>query len=210
MVSAINTVTLWLHQIGYVAVFLVLCIESLGIPSPSEIILLLSGYLVAQGKFSYILVVLTGAAGSTVGATGAYFIARTGGRALILKRFKFIFKSQEKLDYWEQYFRTKGDKVVLIGRIISGVRMVISYPAGLFNMPYRKFLLYTVIGSVLWPLIAVTAGYFLGPHIISALNASKQYEGPVAVGIVVIGVLWWLFERNRRNKRMAGPSKESR
>lgn len=198
MVTAIQTVSQWLHSVGYVAVFLVLMIESLGIPSPSEIILLFSGYVIWQGHFSYPIVVLVAALGSTVGATGAYFIARKGGRPLILNRFKWIFRSPERLAYWEKYFQTKGDKVVLIGRIISGVRMVISYPAGIFEMPFKRFLLFTVIGSIIWPLIAVTAGYLLGPHVVSGLIAAKKYEGPVIAGIGILLVLWWLFERRRR------------
>lgn len=202
LLSAIQTVSQWLSQVGYVAVFLVLMIESLGVPSPSEIILLFSGYLVWQGHFSYPIVILVGALGSTVGAIGAYYIARLGGRPLILGKLRFIFKSPERLNYWENYFRSKGDKVVLIGRVISGVRMIISYPAGLFEMPFKRFLLYTFLGSVLWPLIAVTAGWLLGPHVVSGLLSVRKYELPVTIGLVALGVGWWLFERNRRKKRM--------
>jgi membrane protein DedA with SNARE-associated domain len=202
VLAAIHTVTQWLNEAGYLAVYIVLLVESLGIPSPSEIILLFSGYEVWLGHFSYPVVVLVAAAGSTTGATGAYFIARLGGRPLILKHFRWVFRTPERLAYWENYFRTKGDKVVLIGRIISGVRMIISFPAGLFEMPYPRFLLFTVIGSIMWPLIAVTAGYLLGPHVISGLKATKQYEVPVVVGIVALAVLWWWYERRKKKRQV--------
>ncbi len=204
MGAAIAFVTLWIGKIGYIAVFAVLFIESVGVPSPSEIMLLLSGYEVYKGTFSYPLVVLIGAAGSIAGATTAYWIARLGGRPLILKRFRFIFKTEARLEYWENYFRTKGDKVVLIGRIISGVRMIISYPAGIFEMPFRRFFIFTVIGSILWPLIAVTAGVLLGPHVKSGLAAFHRYEVPGIIIIVVLAALWWLWERNRRRRRFNG------
>ncbi len=201
MGAAITFVTLWIGRIGYIAVFAVLFIESVGVPSPSEIMLLLSGYEVYKGTFSYPLVVLIGALGSIMGATTAYWIARLGGRPLILKRFRFIFKNESRLQYWENYFRTKGDKVVLIGRIISGVRMIISYPAGIFEMPFRRFLIFTVIGSILWPLIAVTAGVLLGPHVKSGLAAFHKYEVPGIILIVVLAAFWWFWERQRRKRR---------
>ncbi len=205
MLAAIHTVTQWLNEAGYLAVYIVLLVESLGIPSPSEIILLFSGYEVWLGHFSYPVVVLIAAAGSTTGATGSYFIARLGGRPLILKRFRWIFRTPERLAYWENYFRTKGDKVVLVGRIISGVRMIISFPAGLFEMPYPRFLLFTVIGSIMWPLIAVTAGYLLGPHVVSGLKAIKQYEIPVIAGLVVLAALWWWHERRKKQRQVLNP-----
>jgi membrane protein DedA with SNARE-associated domain len=209
MLTAVHTVTLWLNQVGYLAVYLVLFVESIGIPSPSEIILLFAGYEVWLGHFSYPIVVLVAAAGSTTGATGAYFIARLGGRPLILKHFRWIFRTPERLAYWENYFRTKGDKVVLIGRIISGVRMIISYPAGLFEMPFRRFLLYTVIGSILWPLIAVTAGYLLGPHVISGLTAAKKYETPVIIVVVAAAAAWWWGDRRKKKRQTLPLSSES-
>ena len=206
MLAAIHTVTQWLNQAGYLAVYLVLFVESIGIPSPSEIILLFSGYEVWLGHFSYPIVIVVAAAGSTTGATGAYFIARLGGRPLILKHFRWVFRTPQRLAYWENYFRTKGDKVVLIGRIISGVRMIISYPAGIFEMPYPRFLLYTVLGSIMWPLIAVTAGYFLGPHVVSGITAAKKYEIPVVIGLVVLAALWWWYERRKKRQQILPPS----
>lgn len=205
MGAAIAFATLWIGRIGYIAVFAVLFVESVGIPSPSEIMLLLSGYEVYKGTFSYPLVVLIGASGSIMGATTAYWIARLGGRPLLLKRFRFIFKNESRLEYWEQYFRTKGDKVVLIGRIISGVRMIISYPAGIFEMPFRRFLVFTVIGSILWPLIAVTAGVLLGPHVKSGLAAFHKYEVPGIIIIVILAGVWWLWERRRKRRFRSNP-----
>ncbi len=201
MLTAVHTVTQWLNEVGYLAVYLVLFVESIGVPSPSEIILLFAGYEVWLGHFSYPIVILVAAAGSTTGATGAYFIARLGGRPLILKHFHWIFRTPERLAYWENYFRTKGDKVVLIGRVISGVRMIISYPAGLFKMPFSRFILYTVIGSILWPLIAVTAGYLLGPHVVSGLTAIKKYEVPVIAGLVILAGAWWWWERGKKKRQ---------
>ncbi|MDA8194517.1 MAG: DedA family protein [Thermaerobacter sp.] len=203
MLALVHTVSQWLSQVGYLAIFLVLFVESFGVPSPDEIILVFSGYLVWQGHFSYVLAVIAAVSGSTLGGIGAYYLARLGGRPLMLRYLGFIFRNPERIEYWERYFRTKGDKVVLIGRIISGVRAVISYPAGLFEMPIARFIGYTVAGSLIWSLLALTAGYLLGPHIIQALEASKRYEGYIGAGIVLLGIAWFLWERRRRQRAMA-------
>jgi membrane protein DedA with SNARE-associated domain len=194
-----HTVSNWLHAVGVWAIFLVLFVECFGVPSPDEIILLFSGYLVSVHRFSYPEVVLVGVAGSTLGATGAYLLARLGGRSVMLKYLKFLFRTPERLAYWEEYFQRKGDIVVLIGRIVSGVRAVISYPAGLFNMPYWRFLLYTVLGSLIWTLFAVTLGDVLGPHVVDALEATKRFELPGIALLVVLAALWYLWKR-----RLAG------
>lgn len=205
LLTIFHTVSNWIHAVGVLAVFLVLFVECFGVPSPDEIILLFSGYLIWDHKFSYPVVIAAAVAGSTAGATGAYLLARLGGRRLMLKYFKFIFRTPERLAYWEQYFAKRGDIVVLIGRIISGVRAVISYPAGLFEMPYWRFLLYTVAGSLIWALLAVTIGYVLGPHVIRALNATKHYEAPVIAGLAALIVLWYLWERRKKKRRHDTP-----
>lgn len=205
MLTLFNTVSSWLHAFGVLAIFVVLFVECFGVPSPDEIILLFSGYLVWDHKFSYPVVILAAVAGSTAGATGAYFLARLGGRKLMLKYFRFIFRTPERLQYWENYFVRRGDIVVLVGRIISGVRAVISYPAGLFEMPYWRFLLYTVLGSLIWALLAVTVGYLLGPHVVRALNATKHYELPVIAGVVAIAAAWILWERRKKRRQTTAP-----
>jgi membrane protein DedA with SNARE-associated domain len=205
LLTLFNTVSSWLHAFGVLAIFVVLFVECFGVPSPDEIILLFSGYLVWDHKFSYPVVILAAVAGSTAGATGAYFLARLGGRKLMLKYFRFIFRTPERLQYWENYFVRRGDIVVLVGRIISGVRAVISYPAGLFEMPYWRFLLYTVLGSLIWALLAVTVGYLLGPHVVRALNATKHYELPVIAGVVAIAAAWILWERRKKRRQTTAP-----
>lgn len=208
MLTLIHTVSHWLNQAGYLAIFLVLFVESFGVPSPDEIVLLFSGYLIYQGHFSFFYAVPAAVAGSTLGAIGAYYIARIGGRALMLRYLGFIFRDHARIEFWEQYFRAKGDKVVLIGRIISGVRAVISYPAGLFKMPLPRFIGYSIAGSLIWSLLALTAGYLLGPHIVTALEATKHYEGYVGIGAVVLiaGWIWWERQRRKKLRKNLNPS----
>lgn len=201
MLAIFNSVSGLIHSVGIVAVFLVLFVECFGVPSPDEIILLFAGYLVSVHRFSYPLVIVAAVAGSTLGATGAYWLARWGGRQLMLKYFRFIFRTPERLKEWEEYFSKRGDIVVLVGRIISGVRAVISYPAGLFEMPYWRFLLYSAAGSLIWALLAVTVGYVLGPHVQQALRATQHYEIPVLAAVLALVVLWYLWKRRQKRRR---------
>lgn len=201
MIEAVQLVAGWLSHAGYFAVFLVLLAESLGIPAPSELVLLFSGYLVWQGRFFYPWVILVGAVGSTVGAMVAYQLALKGGRPLLLGPLRWIFRRPEQLDVWERYLLDRGHRVVLIGRLISGVRMVISYPAGLFEMPWWRFVGYTFLGSVGWPLLAVTAGYLAGPHVVAAARALSHLEAPALLGLALALAALFVLDRHRRARR---------
>lgn len=136
----------------------------MGIPSPSEISLIFAGVVAAQGKLSLPLIILVGGLGSISGAHIAYFVALRGGRALILRHGQRVGLTSERLAQAETFFAKRGDLALLVGRLISGVRALVSYPAGLFRMPYPRFLLFTSIGAFLWPVIAAGAGYLVGPH----------------------------------------------
>lgn len=198
MLHTINAVAGWIHTFGYLAVFVVLLIESLGMPSPSEIILLFSGYLISQGRFSYPLVILAGALGSTVGAAIAYQLAYRGGRRLLLTRLRWIFSSPARIAYWENYFSRRGDVTVVVGRLLSGVRAVISYPAGLFRMPFGRFLAYTLVGATLWPALAAGAGWMLGRHLETALTLVHRYQWAALGLVLAAGVGYYLHWRWKR------------
>jgi membrane protein DedA with SNARE-associated domain len=189
----------FLHHWGLGAVMVVLFVESWGIPSPDEIVLVLSGLMVAHGQMSYPLVILTATAASTLGASGAYWLARRGGRRLLLRRVGWLFRNPEQLARWERYFQSHGELIVLGGRIISGVRAVISYPAGLFEMAFWRFVLYTALGSLIWAVLAVTLGDVLGPRVLSWLHSQKRYEW-AALGLVVLAAAIWWYQRHRQKR----------
>jgi len=182
--------------VGYPLLFLVLMVESLGIPSPSEFSLVYAGVLASQGHLSLPLVVLTGAFGSTVGANLAYWIALRGGRLLILKYGGSIGLNEDRLARAEAFFARSGPLAIVVGRVISGVRALISYPAGLFEMPYGQFLAYTAIGALIWPILAAGAGYLVGPHWHVLLYwLSRIWLLIVAAFAVVLAI--WLASRRR-------------
>lgn len=195
-----HTLFVWIAHYGYIAIFLVLGVESLGIPSPSEITLVLAGVAVSQGRLSYPLVIAVGALGSTTGAAVAYTIARRGGRPLILHYGRRVGLGEQRLADIEHWFETRGAWAIVIGRILSGVRALISYPAGIVAMPMARFLTLTAVGAVLWPLIAVSAGWAIGPHWRQGLRWMEH--GSVALVVVLaLAVAGWVGYRRRHPRR---------
>jgi membrane protein DedA with SNARE-associated domain len=198
VVFAIATVSHWLKSAGPGAVFGVLLVESLGIPAPSEIVLLLAGLLVAEHQFSFGVVVLAGAAGSTLGAVVSYTVAFRAGRTWLDTHLWWLFRTPGALDRWQAQFLRYGPWIVLAGRVVSGVRMVVSYPAGLFRLPMPTFLAATAAGAVMWPLLAVGAGWWLGPRVLALLERLHSAEAGVATALVAGGVVVWAWRRFRR------------
>ena len=176
-----------------------LLVESLGIPSPSEASLVYAGVLAGEGKLSLPLVIIVGALGSITGANIAYWIAIRGGRKLIVRYGTRIGLTDARLEQAEGFFRRRGDAALLIGRLLSGVRALISYPAGLFEMPYPRFLIFTSIGALLWPLIAAGAGYLVGPKwpVLMSWLGDAWLAIIGAIAVVVVG---WIFWRRRAGK----------
>ncbi len=185
-------------SLGYPLLYLVLLIESIGIPSPSEFSLVYAGVLAAQGKLSLPLVILVGTLGSVSGANIAYWIARKGGRRLIVRYGARVGLTDARLTQAETFFASRGDIALLIGRLISGVRALISYPAGLFDMPYLRFLAFTSLGAMLWPLIAAGAGFLVGPHWHVLLTWLGRLWLAIIVGLVVAAVAWIYWRRRAK------------
>ncbi len=189
---------------GYPLIFFVLLVESIGIPSPSELTLVAVGVLASQGKLSLPLVILVGWLGSLAGAHISYFIARRGGRRLILKYGARVGLTDERLQIAERFFHGRGDLAVLVGRLISGVRAIISYPAGLFDMPYLRFLIFTAIGALLWPIVAAGAGYLVGPHYKVLFTWMSRFWIVILAALAVALSVYIYVRHRQRTRRTQG------
>jgi len=158
----------WLVQnildMGYMGIFLLMMIESSFIPFPSEIVLIPAGYLVQQGEMNMLLVFLAALFGSLAGAFINYFGALIIGRKLLLKFGKYFFVSNSAMDKMETYFQKHGPISTFTGRLIPGIRQLISIPAGLSKMPLLPFSLYTALGAGIWSMVLIMLGYILGEN----------------------------------------------
>jgi membrane protein DedA with SNARE-associated domain len=184
---------------GYAALAGLILAENLFPPIPSELILPVAGFYVGEGTLSFVFAVLAATIGSVVGALILYAIARYGGRAAVLKLGRFARVREDDLDKADAWFDKRGAWFVFFGRLVPGVRSIISIPAGLSEMPVWRFTLLTAAGSALWNCALIGAGWALG----SNYERVADYVGPVATvvvvicGLIVLGLIAWALKRRR-------------
>ncbi len=149
---------------GYVGIFIMMAIESSFIPFPSEIVLIPAGYLASQGDMSLGMIMTSALGGSMVGAFVNYFLAFFLGRRILQKYGKYFFIKESALTKMDNYFAKHGAISIFIGRLIPGIRQLISIPAGLSRMNLVLFSSYTALGAGIWALILTLLGYFIGEN----------------------------------------------
>jgi membrane protein DedA with SNARE-associated domain len=188
---------------GYLGIFLLMTLESAGIPIPSEAIMLFGGALAAgisiagvTGHLNVIIVALIGAIGNLLGSLIAYWIGRTGGRSILERYGKYVLVRHHDIDKAEAFFAKKGEWAVLFGRLLPVIRTFISFPAGIAEMPLLKFSVLTLVGSLPWTFALAYAGKALAGNWQSLSKASTPVSIAVAV-IVLFGALWWYLKRRR-------------
>ena len=154
------------HLAGYAAIFAAMFLENLFPPIPSELIMPLGGFLVQQGELQFIPVVLAGLLGTVIGALPWYGIGRVINEERIeqwLERHgRWIGISAAELARSRRWFNRFGTALVFWGRLVPGIRTLISVPAGIEMMPMTPFLLWTTAGSLIWTLLLTVAGMVLG------------------------------------------------
>lgn len=149
----------------YPGVFLAALIETVFPPIPSEAVFPLAGYSVLKNEMHFIHVLgvgVAGGSGATLGAFVIFLIAKKLGRTGLTKYLKYAKIKESSMQKADRWFEKYGDKSVIVGRMIPGIRELVSIPAGIFNMKIPKFLIFTFIGSCAWSIALTTAGYYFG------------------------------------------------
>jgi membrane protein DedA with SNARE-associated domain len=145
----------------------------------------------------------SGAAGATLGAIVIYIISFKIGRIAIIKIGKYVFVNEKKIEAAEKWFEKYGIYAVFFGRMAPGVRELISVPAGIARMPFAKFVTFTFFGSLIWSLILVFSGYFLGNSWDSLSETLSKYSHIISViALFSIGIiiLCYVFYGKRRKR----------
>ncbi|MDF1875506.1 DedA family protein [Sulfurimonas sp. SAG-AH-194-I05] len=183
---------------GYLGIFLLMVVESSFIPFPSEIILIPAGYLASQGTMNLGMIIGSALGGSLVGAFINYFLALLLGRKILQKYGKYFFISENSLHKMDTYFAKHGAISTFIGRLIPGIRQLISIPAGLSRMNLAVFTTYTALGAGIWALILTMLGYFIGEN--EALLAAylKQITILVLVLLLLLGLWYTYVQKNKK------------
>jgi membrane protein DedA with SNARE-associated domain len=194
--QVVTIVTGFIDKGGYAGVFFLMLLEACCFPIPSEIVLVSAGYLVGQGKFNLFITLAVGLGGALAGSTITYCAGRFGGYPLLKRYGRLVLLTESRLVSVETWFRRHGPKAVFICRWISGMRAIVSIPAGLCHMPYPKFLLYTALGSGAWVITGTLVGMIFGQKW-KTLGQVGHYLLAATV-VVVVGLLAWHHFRKGR------------
>ncbi|HEY3390825.1 MAG TPA: DedA family protein [Prolixibacteraceae bacterium] len=184
----------YMGHITYWTVFLLMAVESTFVPFPSELVIPPAAYKAANGDMNIFLVVFAGSMGAIAGSLFNYYLAKWLGRSLLLKFVNtrlahLMMIDQSAIEKTEKYFVEHGKTSTLIGRLIPGIRHLISIPAGLANMKIRDFILFTAIGATAWNVILAMLGYFFSTQ----QDVFEKYYKELIFIIVAIGGLYVLY-----------------
>jgi len=146
---------------SYPAIVLTMAGESALLPIPSEVVMPLAGFLVSTGEMDFFLAAGCGVLGNLIGSLISYFLGLKYGREFLYKHGKYLLLKEDHMRKAELLFSRWGKQAVLLGRMLPGIRTIISFPAGTFGVPLRDLVLYTVIGSIPWNVMLVVAGVLL-------------------------------------------------
>lgn len=183
---------------GYLGIFLLMLVESSFIPFPSEIILIPAGYLISQEKMSFILVMISAIGGSLAGAFINYYFALIVGRRFLVRFGKWFFIKESTLFKMDIYFTKHGPISTFIGRLLPGVRQLISIPAGLARMDIKLFTIFTTLGAGIWALILVLLGYFIGENQELIDTYLKQIIITLIIVLTILGILYVYYQKRRK------------
>ena len=190
-----------METLGLVGVGLLVAIESIFPPIPSEIILPLAGFTASQGSFTVVGAVVAATIGSVVGAIGLYYLGRVlGVQRLRMWAERVPLMSGEDVDKAMAWFHRHGKVAVLTGRFVPIVRSLVSIPAGVDRMPLPVFLLLTTLGSGAWNTLFVGLGYLLGENWTTVEHVMGTYSTAILV-VAVLALALFVVLRIRQRRR---------
>lgn len=189
-----------MQQMGYGGVVLLMFLENVFPPIPSEVVMPLAGYASAQGELALWGVIAAGMLGSVLGALPLYYLGRWLGTERLLgwseRHGHWLMLSPRELERAERWFDRHARTTVFLGRLVPGVRSLVSIPAGMYEMALGPFLLLTAGGTALWAGLLALAGHFLGER----YESIGRYLGP-ATYVVLGGLLvWYLVYAGKRHR----------
>jgi membrane protein DedA with SNARE-associated domain len=180
--------------LGYFGIIILMTIESSFIPFPSEIVIPPAAYLAFKGQMNLFLIIFSGLIGSLLGAIINYYLAYHFGRKMILKLSeskyaKYLLISEENILKSEKFIKHYGAMSTFLGRLMPGIRQLISLPAGFMKMNFLSFLFYTSLGSGIWVCVLACLGYFFGAN----QSQLEKYYKEISFGFAIFIILFLFF-----------------
>lgn len=208
LIPGLSGVASWVtdvvESLGYIGLLLMIALENVFPPIPSELVLPLAGFLTGQGRMWFPGAVLAATLGSILGALILYYAGYYFGehrvRALVRKFGKWAMVSESDIDKANNWFDDHDREAVLFGRMFPVVRSLISIPAGIRHMPMTRFLIYTAIGSAIWNTALIGIGWILGDN----WEEVEQYVGYLqylVILAVLAGVAWFVYKKIQQRRQ---------
>ena len=199
MEALIHQMEEWVTSYGYIAIFILMLLESACVPFPSEVTMLVGGWYAADGRLSFFWVVAAGVLGNLVGSWLAYWGGRTLGREVLDKYGKYVFIRSHDIDRAEVWWERHGEAATFFSRLLPVIRTFISVPAGMAKMPFGKFTVYTFLGCIPWTAALTYLGVVVEDNWEQVLN---YFDIPTLIigAVLVIAAGLWYFRRRKQRK----------
>ena len=193
------------NSYGYIGVLVLIFLENIFPPIPSELILLASGFLITKTNLNIFIMIIFATLGSLLGGILLYYLASLLNKNTLIKlinskALRFLNLKEKDIDLSFNWFNKTGNISVLICRCIPILRSLISLPAGIFKMSFIKFLLYTIIGSLVWNSVIIVIGYVVGDNFLVINEVLKKYSYLFVALITIIGVIV-IFRKRKKNEK---------
>lgn len=182
---------------GYPALLILMALESMIAPVPSEAVMPFAGFLIAQGEFSWSGAILASSAGTLVGSWASYLMGRWGGYRFVNSYGRYLLLDREHLDWSVRWFEKYGEITIFVCRFVPVVRHFISIPAGVAGMNGTKFTIYTLAGGTLWNVFLLVCGFWLRERWELVGEYSHQLDY-IVVAMLALGAALWIWHRLRR------------
>lgn len=195
-----------MNNYGYLGIGLLILIENLFPPIPSELILTFAGFMTISTNMTVVGVIIISTIGSVLGSLVLYYIGKILNKERLIKivesKYGRLLQIKRKdIESADQWFDTKGNKTVFFCRFVPIVRSLISIPAGMSEMPIIKFIIYTLFGSVIWNTLLICIGAFAGNKKDVILNVIDKASYFILFIIIIVCVVFiYRFYKNRINK----------
>ncbi len=188
---------------GYLAIFVLMVLESACVPIPSEVTMLFGGALVSapflapEQQLDLVTVALVGAVANLVGSWLAYWVGYVGGKPLAVRWGRYILIRPHEIDRAHAWFERYGEAAVFVGRLLPVIRTFISLPAGVARMSFWRFSIYTLLGCLPWTFALAWVGYLLGTRWEQVERVMRPFAWAIAVAVAA-ATIWWVWHRVRR------------
>jgi membrane protein DedA with SNARE-associated domain len=182
-------VTGLLDHYGLILLFVVVALESFGVPLPGETALVAAGVLAERGHLDLVAVIAVAAAAAIVGDNGGYWVGRTGGRRLLFRAPLVRRYAPRLLPPAERFFRRHGAKTVFIGRFVSLLRVTAAWLAGISHMPWWRFLAWNAAGGIVWAALVGVVSFYFGRAAADAIAHYGALGGGAVVALILLALV---------------------